>query len=176
MLELLLAITMGVVGLGAILLTLIGLPGLWADLLLALSAQWALMAEPPFSWWTIGCALAICILAEVAEFLSGTLGAAKAGASKRALAGATVGGLVGAIAGTILLAFLPIIGTLIGGAVGAALGAILLELSKPAELRTSTSVLAVGSGAAIGRLLSTVIKSGFAVVLVILLTTAAAVP
>ncbi len=176
MLELFLAITMGFVGLGAIVLTLVGLPGLWAYLLIALGAQWALSPESPFSWWTIGAALVVCVLAEVAEFLSGTLGAAKAGASKRALAGATVGGLIGAIAGTIFLAFLPIIGTLVGGAAGAAIGAILLEVSKPAELRTSTSVLAVGSGAAIGRLLSTVIKSAFAVVLVILLTTAAAVP
>lgn len=176
MIEILLAITMGLVGLGAIVLTLVGLPGLWVFLLIALGAQWALSGDPPFSWWTIGTGLLICVLAEVAEFLSGTLGAAKAGASKRALAGAAVGGLVGAIVGTIVLAFLPIIGTLVGGAVGAAGGAIALELSKPSELRTSTSVLAVGSGAAIGRLLSTVIKSAFAVVLVVLIVVAAAVP
>ncbi|MEM1424167.1 MAG: DUF456 domain-containing protein [Planctomycetota bacterium] len=174
--DFLLAIAMLVLGLAGVLLTLVGLPGTWLYLACALIAQWAMRdvfgVDAPYSWWTVGVGVALCALAEVAEALSGAAGAAKAGASKRALVGAAVGGLIGAITGTIALAFLPIIGTLLGGAIGAAIGSVALELSVHKELRRSTSLRGVATGAAIGRLLSTVIKSVFALALLLLFTIA----
>ena len=174
--DFLLAGSMLVLGLMGVLLTLVGLPGTWLYLACALIAQWTMRdvfnVDAPYSWWTVGVGVGLCILAEVAEGLSGAAGAAKAGASKRALVGAAIGGLIGAIAGTILLAFLPIIGTLLGGAVGAAIGSVVLELSKNKDLRKSTSLRDVATGAAIGRLLSTVIKSVFAIALLLIFTIA----
>ena len=175
--DILIACSMLLLGLLGVLLTLVGLPGTWLYLACALIAQWTTRdvfgVDTPYSWWTIGFGVALCILAEVAEGVSGAAGAAKAGASKRALVGAAIGGLLGAIAGTIFLAFLPIIGTLLGGALGAAIGSVLLEVSKNKELRKSHSLRNVATGAAIGRLLSTVIKSVFAIALLLLFTIAA---
>ncbi|GAB4554907.1 MAG: hypothetical protein Tsb0013_17580 [Phycisphaerales bacterium] len=170
--EITLGIVMLLLGCLGVLLTLVGLPGTWLYLTCALIAQWVIGTllghAVPYTWWTIGAGVLLCVLAEVAEGLSGAAGAAKAGASKRALIGAAVGGLVGAIVGTVVLAFLPIIGTLIGGAIGAGLGAVVLELTKPKLLRKSESLRTIATGAAIGRLLSTVIKSIFAVGLLVL--------
>jgi uncharacterized protein len=174
MTEVLLGIAMMVVGALGVVITLVGLPGTWFVLLIALLAQWLAPGEP-FTWWTLGAGLLLCVLAEVAEGVSGALGAAKAGASKRALVGAAVGGLVGAIVGTVLLP-VPLVGTLVGGAIGAGVGAVALEFIKPKDLRKSRSMLAVGRGAAIGRLLSTVIKSVFAIGLLVLFTVAAFLP
>lgn len=173
MTEILLAITMLLLGTAGVVLTLIGLPGTWLYLGCAMLALW-IMPSQPFGWWTIGGGFLLCILAEVAEGVSGAMGAAKAGASKRALVGAAVGGLVGAIVGTFTIP-IPIAGTLIGGALGSAIGAVILEITKAKNLRKSETLRSVATGAAIGRLLSTVIKSLFAIGLVILFTVASVI-
>jgi uncharacterized protein len=148
-----------------VLLTLVGLPGTWLLLIVAVLAH--LIADPGFMGpWAIVAAITLCVLAEVAEGLSGAAGASAVGASRRALVGAAGGGLVGAIVGTFIIP-VPLAGTLIGGAVGAGVGAVGLELSKEKALRRSTSLYAVGRGAAVGRLLATVIKSVFAVLLLV---------
>jgi uncharacterized protein YqgC (DUF456 family) len=150
-----------------IVVTLVGLPGTWIMLAGALIGQWFI--PDLYTWWTLGAAGLLCIGAEIAETLSGAAGAAASGASKRAAVGAIIGGIAGAIIGTIVLAFLPLIGTIIGGAIGAGATAMVLELSIAREVRASSSVFAVGKGAAIGRLLATVIKTVFAVAVAIVL-------
>mgnify|MGYP000393743237 FL=1 len=69
--------------------------------------------------WSIALLALLTILSQLADFLSGTLGAKRAGASKQALWGATVGSLLGVFAG------LP--GMLIGPFVGAAMGELIAE-------------------------------------------------
>ena len=86
-----------------------------------------------------------------------------------------MGGLIGAIAGTVFI-LVPVVGTIVGAAIGSGAGAMLLELHKPKDERRSTSLLAVGKGAAVGRLLATVIKGVFALAVAALLTVAAFVP
>lgn len=162
-------IAFGLFALVCIAATVIGLPGTWLMLAAALSIQ--ALDLPLFGWWALGIAGALCILAEVAETLSGAAGASAAGASRRAALGAIAGGIAGAILGTFLIP-IPVIGSILGGVIGAAGGAMALELSKHQSIRTSTSVLAVGKGAAVGRLLATVIKAAFAVAIAITLIVA----
>ncbi|HVZ94661.1 MAG TPA: DUF456 family protein [Phycisphaerales bacterium] len=138
-------------------LTIVGLPGIW--IMIAAAAGMELWQPGTFSLWTIGATVLLAILAEVAELLSGAAGAKQAGASKRAIVGATIGGIIGGIAGTFVI---PIIGTIIGGAIGAAIGASALEMTIAESDRTK--LIAVGTGAFKGRLVATIVKGGFAVV------------
>lgn len=167
------AILFAIIALLGILLTLVALPGTWIILLAAVVLE--LVWPQLYSWPILAVGLLICILAEVAEFLSGAAGAAATKASQRAVWAAIAGGLVGAIAGTILIP-VPILGTILGGALGAGIAAALAEKTLKQELRRSRSLYHVGRGAAIGRLSSTVIKSLFALLLAIVLFVAILVP
>ncbi len=149
-------------------LTILSLPGIWLMVLAAMSVE--IWQRGTFSLWTLGAAVAIALVAEVAEMASSAVGAKKAGASKRAMIAATVGGIVGAIVGTVVIP-VPIVGTILGGAIGAGIGAAGLELTKR---ETDTSKAAtVAAGAFAGRLVATVIKGGFAVFAALILSIAA---
>ncbi len=152
-------------------LTVISLPGTWLIVAAAVSIE--AFYAPMFGWWAIGIALGLCVLAEIAETVASGAGAARAGASRRASIGAIVGGIIGAIVGTILIP-IPIVGTILGGVIGAAAVAMFMEMSLHESMRKSTSVADVGKGAAVGKLLSTVIKSGFALAIAIVLVVASA--
>ncbi|MFN7021118.1 MAG: DUF456 family protein [Phycisphaerales bacterium] len=159
------AVTIAVV-LGAILgvaLTLLTLPGIWFAILVAGLAQWwsstRTGGEEMFSWWTLGVCVGLGIIAELIELLASAAGAAKAGGTKRGAIGSVIGGIFGALAGTILIP-VPVVGTVVGAAAGAGLGALLLE--KAGGVKTWTQSGKVGAGAAAGRLVATVVKSGFA--------------
>src|SRR5262245_49085193 len=110
---------MPLVALLGIALTAITLPGAWLLVVAALAVT--LWQPGALSWWTLAALLLLAILGEVIEFLSGALGATKAGGGKHGAIGAIVGSLAGAILG---LPFLPPVGPIIGGALGAAAGAI----------------------------------------------------
>src|SRR5882724_8420150 len=84
-----------VVGVG---LTLLTLPGTWLAVLIA--AAVALCRPELISWWTVGAAAALDVIAEVVELVASAAGAAKGGASRAGAIGAITGSLVGAIVGT----------------------------------------------------------------------------
>lgn len=149
-------------------LTILGLPGIWLMVLAAASVE--IWQRGTFSLWTIAAAMTLALLAEVVELISGALGAQKAGASKRALLGATGGGIAGALAGTVLIP-IPIVGTILGGALGAAIGAAALEMTiARTDMRKAS---AVAAGAFAGRLVATILKAGFAAAVAVLLGVAA---
>lgn len=143
-------------------LTLLTLPGTWVALGVALMCQ--LWRPDLYSWWTLGVVLVLCVLAEVAEFLAAAVGAGKAGGTRAGAIWAVIGGFVGGIVG---LPFVPPVGTILLGTVGAGLGAILAEhyLSRKGWIDSWR----VGRGAGIGRLLSTIVKTGFAVLIAVIL-------
>lgn len=148
---------------GCVLLQLIGLPGTWLLLLLAVAVWGSSFVitsgpEPIFSIWTLVVLLAFAVLAEVVEFFASAAGAKTGGASRRGMAGAVVGGLGGAIVGTIF--FVPVIGSILGAVGGSALGAIVGELSEGG--RTLRSTAKPAAGAVAGRVAGTLAKSGFA--------------
>lgn len=136
----------------------LGLPGIWLMVLAALGVEW--WRPELLSWSAIITAAALSVLAEVAEFLAGAVGAQKAGGSKRAALGAIAGGMLGAIFGTVLIP-IPIVGTVLGASIGAGAAAAGLELTL--RDKTVGDAGRVGTGAFIGRLLATIIKTIFAV-------------
>ncbi|MEO0482541.1 MAG: DUF456 domain-containing protein, partial [Planctomycetota bacterium] len=114
----------------------------------------------------------LAVLAEVAEFLSSAAGAAKRGGSRAGLIGSVVGGLAGAIMGTVLI-LIPVVGTIVGGIIGAAAGAFIAE--RGVSQRTWREAGSIAQGAAVGRALATIIKSGFALIMGAVAVTAALV-
>jgi uncharacterized protein len=171
-LGLLLVLSVLVAGLGCILVQLIGLPGTWLLLLLAVGtwtselflplqavADDGSVPPPIWGWGTLVALLALALLAELVEFLAGVAGAKAGGAGKRGMVGALIGGLVGVVLGTILIP-IPVIGSIVGAIAGSAIGAIVGELSEGG--RTLRSAALPAAGAAAGRLAGTLAKSAFA--------------
>lgn len=148
-----------IIGIG---LTLVTLPGTWVMIVAALLCQW--WRPEMFSWWTLGVAIGLALLAEIIEFAASALGAAKAGGSKRGAIGATVGSLAGALLGSPF--FFPI-GTIAGGVMGAGAGALLAE--RGLKQKTWTESGKVAGGAAVGRLIATITKTSIAAVIAVLL-------
>ncbi|MBL8745982.1 MAG: DUF456 family protein [Phycisphaerae bacterium] len=141
-------------------LAVLGLPGTWLMVLAALGIE----AWKPelLSWGAIIAAASMAAVAEIADFAAGAVGAKKAGGGKRSAVGAIIGGVVGGIIGTVALP-IPVIGTVLGAAIGSGLAAAAMELSI--EGRTTNHIRRVGWGAFIGRLVATVLKTAFAVMI-----------
>lgn len=187
-LELLVGVGVVLAAVGGVILTAATLPGIWFMLLCAGLAQWWSMSRsvvptpggalpeqlihPPvvdtqmFSWWVLGTVAFIGVLGEVTDFAASAVGAAKAGGTKRGAIGSIIGGLIGAIAGTPLIP-IPVIGTIVGAAIGAGLGALIAE--RHGGRMTWKQAGKVGSGAAVGRLAATLVKTGLALVGMMLL-------
>jgi uncharacterized protein YqgC (DUF456 family) len=144
---------------------LLSLPGNWGIPLLALGLAWFFPVDPETSspgigWTVVGVLVALAVAGEVLEFTAGAAGAAKQGASRRAILLALVGSFAISLIGAVLLTgVIPLIGTLVGavlgGAAGAWGGAYLGEMWKG---RSQPERLAASQGAVIGRVLGTVSK------------------
>jgi uncharacterized protein YqgC (DUF456 family) len=135
-------------------LQIVGLPGNW---LMVLAATVFAYALPEFHVFSLGVLIAIVVLAligEVLEFLTGAVGARKAGASRSAAAAAIFGAVVGGLVGTFALP-IPVVGSLVGACGGAFVGAMGTELMLG---RAWADSLRSGQGAAVGRLWGTVAK------------------
>jgi uncharacterized protein YqgC (DUF456 family) len=145
-------------------LELLGLPGNWLMVgTTVLLAWWRWDNSKPaggqmFSPWTLCVIAALALSAEVLEFLTGAIGAKKAGATKRGAFGAVAGGFVGGLAGTAAIP-LPVIGTLAGACIGACLGAWALELARGAPPHMA---LRAGIGGGLGRLAGRLIRLAIA--------------
>jgi uncharacterized protein YqgC (DUF456 family) len=143
--------------------TVFTLPGNWGIVLLAALCAW-LLPEPEgmrlgFSWISVIVLAALAGLGELIEFLAGAAGAAKQGASRRAMALALVGAALGSMIGAVIGVPIPVVGSIIaaigGGAAGAFAGAWVGEYWKG---RASHERLAIGTGAMLGRVLGTIGK------------------
>jgi uncharacterized protein len=140
---------------------LFSLPGNWV--LLGLVALFAFLVPETsgrgVSWTAVGIMAALAVLGEIIEFAAGAAGAAKQGASRRAvvlsLVGALAGSILGATAGIPIPIFGSMIGALLGGSVGAFAGAYFGEVWSE---RPHAHGLNVGKAAFIGRLWGTLGK------------------
>lgn len=160
---------------GCAALTLFGLPGNWAILIVTLLFT---VLVPPTSGIVIGAPvlvfmLLLAILGEVFEFVLSAAGLAK-GASPRGAFLALVGSIIGSFFGAGVFSLLPIIGTaiglILGGALGALLGAFIGEKSLGKDNEES---LRLGKIAFWGRLFGSVTKILIAGVLLVIAVTAA---
>jgi uncharacterized protein YqgC (DUF456 family) len=162
------ASVMTLIALVCIGLTLLTLPGIWTMIAAALLINW--LWEPLYSPWTLAAAFALGVVAELVELLASAAGTKKAGGTKHGAIWSIVGAMIGAIAGSILIP-IPIVGTVVGGVVGAGLAAVAGEMAFGKQHWKDAA--RIGQGAAIGRLFSTVLKAGLAVVVALLLIIAA---
>jgi hypothetical protein len=119
------------------------------------------------SWLTVGVAAGLALVGEVIEFAAGAAGAAKQGASRRAVVLSLVGALVGSIVGVMIGAPVPLLGSfvmaLVGGAAGAFAGAYLGEMWKG---RAEDARIAAGQGAFVGKIWGTLGKLATGAVIV----------
>jgi hypothetical protein len=152
-------------------LTLIGLPGLWLMVAAVGVYAWLTVWDRYIGWPAMLSVLLLALLAEVAEFLAGAAGSAKAGGTKRGMIGALTGGLIGAIALTPFIP-IPVVGTIAGACIGSFAGAFLVELGIHRDTLHSTRV---GWGAAKGRFWGIMLKLGFGVI-ILLVTLLTAIP
>ncbi len=153
--------------LAGVVLTTLTLPGLWFIVLAAIFCQWW-QEGTLYSWCTIGVAAGLGLVAELLEIGASAVGASAVGGTRRGAIGSIVGAILGAIGGSFVF---PIIGTIVGGAVGAGLGALLME--RHAGAMSWTGSAKVGAGAATGRLVATILKVAFTIVVGIILSIAA---
>lgn len=159
----LVASVFALLGLGCLVLVIVGLPGTW--LLIGLAVAVELLdhhyldgGDPQtFGWWAIGACVAIALVGEAVEAGAGAAGTHAGGGSRRGMAGAVIGGIVGAIAFTPVIP-IPILGTLLGALIGTFVGAVIAERSAPSPPGAGATLKAA-SGATLGRLLGTLGKA-----------------
>lgn len=143
--------------------TIFTLPGNWCIVASAAVCAWLFPERPGdelgFSWISVAVLAVLAGIGEVIELVAGAAGAAKQGASRRAMALALVGAAVGSLLGAVIGVPIPILGSLIaavaGGAGGAFLGAYLGEYWKG---RASHERLSISTGAMLGRIAGTIGK------------------
>ena len=149
-------------------LTLLTLPGIWVMIAVAIGCQ--IWRPELFSLWTLGVVVGLGLLAELAELVASAAGSKRAGGSRAGALLSVVGGIVGAIVGTPLIP-IPVIGTLIGAVIGAGVGAFIGERGVSGQgWRVSA---ASAGGAAAGRLVASIVKTAFALLIALILGVAA---
>lgn len=143
------------------LLNVTTLPGNWLVLALASLFAWVTTDQDGrgISWTTIAVLFGLAILGELIEFVAGAAGAAKQGASRRAILLSMLCAVVGSLLGLGLGAPIPVIGSftlaVLGGAAGAFVGAYLGEAWKGHD---EPQRVAAGRGAFVGRIWGTLGK------------------
>ncbi len=152
-------------------LNFISLPGNW--LIVAAATLFALFVHGPdrqgITWTTVGVLCVLGTVGEIIEFVAGAAGAAKQGASRRAIGLSILGAIVGSAMG--IGAGLPVpvigsaVGAIFGGAIGAFVGALLGERWSGKSLPEG---IAVGQAAFLGRLLGTVGKLAVGAIMVVI--------
>jgi uncharacterized protein YqgC (DUF456 family) len=159
---LLVAVLFTLLGLGCLLLVVIGLPGTWIMLGLAVTIEmldhhYLDGAPETFGWWAIGACAALALVGEALEAGAGAAGTHAGGGSRRGMVGAMIGGLVGAILFTPLIP-IPVVGTLIGALIGTFVGAFVAERTAQ-EPPDAPSTFKAAGGATVGRLVGTLGKT-----------------
>ncbi len=162
------ATIIALVALSGVGLTLMTLPGIW--IMIATATLIDLLWMDLYNPWTLAAAFALAILAEIVELLASAVGTNKAGGTKHGAIWSIVGAIVGAILGSFMIP-IPILGTIAGGVIGAGGAAIAAELAF--GKKNFQEATKIGTGAAVGRLFSTILKTGFAITIAALLIVAA---
>ena len=165
-LQILLVIAFTLLGVLCLILGLVGLPGNW--LLLGLAIGMHFLSDGSIGWGLLAGVLALALAGEALETWASVAGLSAGGGSRRGMWGAIFGGLVGGILLTGLVP-IPILGTLVGAAAGAFLGALLGELTG-AQARATGASLKAATGAAVGRVAGSLGKTVLGVVIWTLLT------
>lgn len=149
--------TIGAVGfalaqLAALCMIPLGLPGTWLQVAVACALWWI---DPGAMGYLLALAIALAVLGELTDVLSGRWGTRRYGGSTRAAWGALVGGFAGLFVGSPI----PVVGSLVMSFVGTFAGAVVGEVWARGE---RAPLLRIGWGALVGRVLGVVVKLTFA--------------
>jgi uncharacterized protein YqgC (DUF456 family) len=142
-------------------LTAIGLPGVWLFLLLAAVLPLLGSATAP-SGLALGIGFGLALVAEVIEWVAQVRWTGRSGGSRRAGWAALAGGILGAFAGVPI----PVLGPIIGSFAGSFLGALIAEYSRT---RDSSLAGKVAWGALMGRVAATTFKIALGVVVAVVI-------
>jgi hypothetical protein len=152
-------------------LTLFGMPGNWLMALATAVYAYLMPAESAaaIGWKVVVVLIILAAMGEIIELLAGSMGAARAGGSKRgavlALLGSITGGIVGIFIGMPIPLVGPIFAALLFAAGGAMTGAIIGEIWAGRRLDASWQI---GKAAFVGRLVGTLGKILIAAVMLAL--------
>ncbi len=148
-------------GLVGLFLTVLGFPGLWLFLAVAVGARLVGGGGAP-GWAAVGIAGGIALLGELVELTTSTRYTRRYGGSRRAGWGALIGGLAGAIVGVPV----PVLGSVLGSFAGAFLGALLGEFSVARDHRAAGRA---AQGAVLGRAVATAAKIGLGCLMLVVI-------
>lgn len=139
-----------------VLLNLLSLPGNWLTVVVCGGFAWYRWGAEAFSFGppALGLVLGFALLGELLEFLTGALGSAAAGGSRRGAVLSVPGAVAGAVAGSLLIP-VPVVGTLLGAAAGGGFGALAGDRWAGRGWRPS---LKAAGGAAVGKVTGTLLK------------------
>jgi len=179
-LGLLVAFLFALIGLVCLVLVVVGLPGVW--ILIALAVAVELLdgaylegaAPETYGWWAIGSCVALALVGEILEAVAGAAGTRAGGGSRRGMVGAMIGGIAGAIFFTPVIP-IPLVGTLVGALLGTFAGAVIAERTHR-EPPDAQATLKAASGATLGRLLGTMGKALIATTIWVVLVVRAFLP
>lgn len=163
-LEIVLVITLTLIGLGGWIANILGMPGSWFTVVLATLCLWLRPDDvgSHIGWGPLIALVFVAGFGELLEFAAGALGASRLGGSVRGSVLAIGGSIAGAIAGLFFGNVIPIpivgplVASLILGACGAFSGAIAGERWAGKDWDSS---IEIGTAAFWGRLLGTVGKA-----------------
>jgi len=141
-------------------LVVIGLPGNWIILALAIVFGLVTGLDAGVGWWDLVALLGLAGLGEILEFVLTAKGAKKHGGSNKAMAAAIAGGLVGAL---LLNGILPIIGAVIGAFLGVYLGAFIVTYVVEGDMERARQI---GAGAFMGRIGAVLVKVSMGVAMI----------
>lgn len=147
------------IGLLAVALTPVGVPGAWMLIGVAGTVDvTAMMFERgslPFGVQSLAVAVSAAVAGELLEFVAGALGARAGGASRAGMVGSLIGGFVGVVLGTFLIP-VPLVGSIVGALAGVVIGAVVGEMVFRG--RTLGDTVRPAAGAAIGRVVGSLAK------------------
>jgi uncharacterized protein YqgC (DUF456 family) len=127
-----------------------GLPGNWLIVVGTGLFAWWQWDAGVFSTATLVAVAVLALLAELAEFGAGIIGARRSGASWRGSIAAPFGAMIGAVFGTFAIA-VPLLGTVLGACLGAGLGVWGVEIARGQHPdRSLRSGVSAGLGALLG--------------------------
>jgi uncharacterized protein YqgC (DUF456 family) len=168
----LIPISLSLLAAGSWVLTLLGLPGNWGLLGIAVLTAYFTPQATYFdvSSTTVLLTLGLASAGEVVEFIAGAAGVNQLGGSRKGSVLALSGSVVGAIVGIFVGVPVPIVGSLIAavlfGGLGAFAGAVAGERWDGKDWNLA---MKIGWGALFGKLLGTLLKSICGTVMLVLL-------
>ncbi len=162
MFDITIALLLSSVAVAAFAANILGLPGNWVIVAMAVGCYWWV---PDARFWSLSIYMTLAILVvaaigEALEYAAAAVGASRLGGSKRGIALSIIGSIVGAIVGLFFGSVVPVVGNVIAslllGATGAFVGAMLGERWAGKDWNDS---IEIGGAAFWGRLLGTVGKA-----------------